>query len=89
MVITSEDIRKKFLELLQEIVSREEAAKWSTDYQKALDLGILEFYPLNEEDKIWDALEFIELYYEKLDPLNYLYSRQDLLEYMSNKNWNK
>ena len=50
MNITLNEIRMIFNNLINEIISREDAAKWAQIRQQAEDAGQLEYEPPQEED---------------------------------------
>lgn len=87
MVIKSEKIKLFFVELIEELISREKAQQEVIEIMHNYDVKNLEFYPAAYEDKIWDALQYIELYAEKVNNNTYLYSQKDLINYIKLNGW--
>lgn len=88
MVINSKDIKAIFKLLLADTPNcRKRAQEIVVNYQNMFDNNDLTFHPTEEEDKIWDALEFIDLYGEKVNKTTYIYSLLDLIKYMKENNW--
>lgn len=87
MVIKVKEIKELFDRLFEQSISREEAQKQAIEVREKFDIGNLEFYPKKDEDKIWDAVQFIELYAEKVDIGTYVYSENDLLNYIKGNGW--
>jgi hypothetical protein len=87
MVVKSEEVLLKLNQLTNRLISREDAQIWSIQYRDACDEGNLLFDPVSEELKIWDALQFIELFAEKISISEYLYSDIDLFNYSESNGW--
>lgn len=82
MVITSDEISELLIRLSKNLISREEADVLAIEMRDAYDEGRLIFQPESDEDRIWEAIEFLELFAEKVDPDTYLYGPTDLLDFM-------
>ena len=87
MIIRVEYIKEMLFQLKNGSISREEASNWAIKFREAYDNKRLIFSPLSKENDIWDALQFIELFSEKIEPETYLYSNIDLEEYIKQKGW--
>lgn len=87
MVIKTNDIKELFSLLSGKIISRENAQEKVIKIRESYDNGNLEFFPRENENEIWDAVQFIELFAEKLEENTYLYSENDLINYIKEKNW--
>ena len=87
MVVTAQEITNILIKLSKNVISREEAQDWAIKCRNAFDANDLIFFPLDEEEKIWDALQFIELYAEKIDRETFLYSNYDLSIFIDENNW--
>ena len=87
MILSAEEIAKIFIELKDETISREMASDLAQTYREEFDKKNLIFSPSSKEHEIWDAMQFIELFSEKIDRNTYLYSDSDLYKYMIDKGW--
>lgn len=87
MVIEVKDIQKLLSQLSKMVFSREQAQEQAIEIRETYDKGILEFHPKEYEDKIWDAVQFIELFAEKIEENTYLYSEKDLNNYIKENGW--
>lgn len=78
MVINLVEIRKIFIDLLEEKISREDAAMMGYKLREAFDNNDLVFIPTDDESKIWDAIIFLDGI-DLLDaPNSYLHNRKDI-----------
>jgi len=89
MVIKSNDIKELLFLLSESEISREDAQEKAIKIREAYDNGDLEFYPKEYENKIWDAVQFIELFAEMVEENTYLYSENDLINYVKVMGWAK
>ena len=87
MVIEIRDVKKLLSQLSKKAFSREHAQKQAIEIRETYDKGKLDFYPKEYEDKIWDAIQFIELFAEKIGENTYLYSENDLNNYIKENGW--
>jgi hypothetical protein len=87
MVIKTNDIKELFSLISEKKISRENAQEKAIEIRESYDNGNLEFYPKEYENEIWDAVQFIELFAEKLEENTYLYSENDLISYVREKGW--
>lgn len=87
MVIKVNEIKKLFSQLFNKLISRESAQQIAIGIRDNYDNGNIEFYPLECENQIWDAVQFIELFAEKIDESTYLYSESDLMHYLQENGW--
>lgn len=87
MVVDVKDIKELLAQLAKKSISREKAQEQAVVFRETYDSGSLEFYPLEYETKIWDAVQYIELFAEKIDINTYLYSDNDLLNYIKENDW--
>lgn len=81
MNITLNEIRMIFNNLINEIISREDAAKWAQIRQQAEDAGQLEYEPPQEEDRIWKGIQYLLGVDLKEDPITYLHTVEDFISY--------
>ncbi len=81
MKITIDEIKNILNDLIEENISREEAANWAVRRQLAFDAYDLEFEPKSEENRIWDSI----IYLIGVDLLNYeggnLHSIEDFIDF--------
>ena len=87
MVIKTKDIRELFSLLSEKKISRENAQEKAIKVRDNYDNGSLDFYPREYENKIWDAVQFIELFAEMIEENTYLYSENDLINYIRENGW--
>lgn len=87
MVIQSKDIKELFSLLSEKKIKRENAQEKAITVRDSYDNENLEFYPKEHENKIWDAVQSIELFAEKVEENTYLYSENDLTNYIRKNGW--
>jgi len=87
VVITEEEISKIFKQLLENLIARENAQEWVSEIEELLEKEEPKFPRNNDEDKILDALEYIQMYALKENPQTYLFSKVDLSNYIKSNNW--
>lgn len=82
MIITIQEVKEILLNLMQNTITRESAEAWAIVRRNASDLGELEYSLKSDEERIWNAIQFIELFAEKVDIGVYLYDETDLRDYI-------
>jgi len=87
MVIKANDIKVLFKLLSEKSISRENAQEQAIKIRDAYDNRNLEFYPAVYENKIWFAIQYIELFAEKVEVNTYLYSENDLFNFINKNGW--
>jgi hypothetical protein len=87
VVITEEEISKIFKQLLENLIARENAQEWANEKEELLEKEESKFLRTNDDDKIFDALEYIQMYALKENPQAYLFSKVDLSNYIKSNNW--
>ena len=60
VIVKEKTVRQLLLRLLKKIVSREDAQNKAIEIRKLFDKGSVKFDPETDEDKIWDAVQYIE-----------------------------
>ena len=85
MKITTDHINYLFAGLINNNITREAAQDQAFEIQQANDAGQVQYDSAQEEDKIWNALEFIQLYAERSN--DYVYSMEDLIDFISENGW--
>jgi len=75
------EINEIFEKLLNEKISREATSNWALDIQNAQDSNLLEFFPSEDEEIIWDAILFLIGVDIKDSPDTYLYNDEDIKSY--------
>lgn len=87
MKISLNEIKEAFVSLIKEDKSREEIATWAQKLQFAEDDGNLEYIPPNEEDKIWDGIEYLTGVDLKDIDGSYLHSVENFIQYKIEKDF--
>lgn len=85
MKISLNEIRQAFDSLIKEKKSREELAAWAQKFQLSEDDGDLEYDPPNEEDIIWDGIEYLMGVDLKDVDGSYLHSIKSFVQYKHEK----
>lgn len=88
MLLTIEDIKCKFNELINEEISREDADEWAYIRMQAYDDGNLEFQPSNDQELLWGAIQYLYGIDIKDSPSSYLHSLEDI-QVVFETTWNK
>lgn len=88
MLLTIEDIKSKFNELINEEISREDADKWAYIRMQAYDDGNLEFQPSSDQELLWGAIQYLYGIDIKDSPSSYLHSLEDI-QVVFETTWNK
>lgn len=70
-----------FDNLISGDISKEDASNWAKQRQKAEDSGNLEYEPTSKEQKIWDAILYLEGVDLKDAPDSYLHTAEDFHDY--------
>jgi|688.fasta_scaffold696911_2 hypothetical protein len=81
MNVTLNEIRIIFNNLINETISREDAAKWAQIRQQAEDAGQLQYEPPQEEDRIWKGIQYLLGVDLKEDLITYLHTVEDFRSY--------
>ena len=76
--ISFTDMRAILEDLLNENMSREEAANWASGLREAEDRGKLEYHPKDAESALWEAILFIGGIDLQSSPDTYLHSKEDI-----------
>ncbi len=82
VTVTLEDIKLILSELLENKITREKASAWALNLRKTGDEMNLEYSPQGEENKIWEALLFIEGIDLQDDPTSYLHNDIDIKRFL-------
>lgn len=88
MLLTIDDIKGKFSELLAGKISREDADRWAYERMQALDAGSLEFNPKSDEEFLWSAIQYLYGVDTKDSPDEYMHSLDDIQKAFEDK-WNR
>lgn len=81
MVITLEEIRVTFKNVIERNRSREWAADWAKTRREAFDQNNLIFVPSSAEKSIWQAIIYLGVMDLKDSPTSYLHDELDVLAY--------
>ncbi len=85
MQVSANDVKKIFQQLIDEKLSREEVAEWAYTRIQAYDNDELEFFPQEEESRIWETLQYFEGVDLKEDVNTYLHIKSDFVQELSEK----
>jgi hypothetical protein len=85
MQVSANEVKEIFQQLIDEKLSREEVAEWAYSRTQAYDNEQLEFFPLEEELKIWETLQYFEGVDLKENPDKYLHVKSDFVQEFSDK----
>ena len=85
MQLTVEQVNQIFKSLISSEISREDSDRWAYERMKAFDLGELEFSPLNDEEKLWGAVQYLYGIDTKISPNEYMHSLDEIRETFEEK----
>lgn len=88
MLLTIDDIKGKFFELITGEISREDADRWAYERMQAFDAGTLEFQPKYDEEFLWSAIQYLYGVDTKDSPDEYMHSLEDIERAFEEK-WNR
>ena len=72
------EVNIKIQDFLDGNLSREEVSSWALKMQNAQDLKILEYVPKEDENIIWESIQFLVGIDLKCSPNEYLHSLRDI-----------
>jgi len=87
VIIELNEIKQAFNYLIKEQKTREELANWAQKLQHAEDNGSLQYYPPDEEDKIWDGIEYLMGVDLKDADGSYLHSKESFIKYKKERDF--
>ena len=87
MLLTIDDIKEKFSELIVGKISREEADRWAYERMQALDSGSLIFQPACDEEFLWSAIQYLYGVDTKDSPDEYMHSLEDIQKKFAQKRY--
>ena len=73
----------KFSDLLNNKVSRESVSKWAYETRLLIDDIKVQYLPIEDEEKIWKAILFLEGIDLLDSPTEYLHNTEDIKDYLS------
>lgn len=79
--ITLESLQQILEKVINSEISREEAANWAFEHQTAFDQNNLVFDPPENENQIWEALDFLCGIDLEAAPENYLHGMNEIIDY--------
>ena len=85
MEITLLKVKKKFIDLLSDKISREEVDRWAYSIIQQEELGNLKFFPLKERDKIWAGVMYLYGIDIQESPGKYLHTKEDIRQALNEK----
>lgn len=78
MTINVEMVKMITVQLLNKERSREQVAEWAFDLMKADDNNELEYEPMQDEELLWDSIDFLQGVDLKDTPNSYLHNEEDI-----------
>lgn len=87
MIVTVNDVNEIFTKLINSEITRENADCWAYEKMEAFDSKELEFQPIADHEKIWDAIQYLYGIDTKLSPKEYMHSI-DEVEQAFKERWN-
>jgi len=81
MQVSLPEITETFQNVLNGYVSRQQARQWAEERMHAYHEGQLEFSPVEEEDKLLDALLYMEEVETKTESNQWQHDRGEILNY--------
>lgn len=88
MLLTIDEVREIFRELISGKISREEADRWAYERMRAFDSDSLEFEPIIDEEFLWSAIQYLYGVDTKVSPNEYLHSIEEIKQTFESR-WNK
>jgi hypothetical protein len=86
MKVTFDEIKKIINNLIDESMTREQISDWALLRQKAEDREDLEYEPNKEEERIWNAIIYLQGVDLKNIDGGYLHSKQDFIQFRKQMN---
>ena len=81
MIVSLADISCAFDDLISGDRSREDIAGWASLVERAEDSGHLEYDPCTEEERIWDAIDYLTGVDLLTIPSGYLHDIKNFQDY--------
>jgi hypothetical protein len=85
MQVSANEVKEIFQQLIDEKLSREEVAEWAFIQTQAYDNEQLEFFPPEEECRIWETLQYLECVDLKENNETYLHVESDFFQEFRDK----
>lgn len=81
MIVSLDEIKQIFEELIKEKKTREQISAWAKIRQQANDTDELEYEPANEKNRIWRSIKYLlGVDLRDIDG-SYLHSLENLIEF--------
>jgi len=80
MQVSANEVKEIFQQLIDEKLSREEVAEWAFIRTQAYDNEQLEFFPPEQEGRIWETLQYLEGVDLKENNDTYLHVKSDFFQ---------
>lgn len=78
IVVSIRDVQSTFKALIAGTMTREQADRWAFERIDAFDQQELRFEPVDEEERIWSALQYLYGIDLQEEPGTYLHSLDDI-----------
>lgn len=85
MQLKLDEVNELFEKLINLEITRENADRWAYKRMQALDLGELEFIPASDEQKLWDAIQYLYGIDTKVSPDEYMHPVEEIRENFEEK----
>lgn len=85
MEITLAEVKQKFIDLLNDKISREEVDRWAYSIIQQEELGNISFSPPDDKDKIWSGVMYLYGIDIQEEPGEYLHTKEDIREALKEK----
>lgn len=85
MDITLADVKKKFREILNGTMSREEVDSWAYSIIQKHEVGEVIFFPPTDKMRIWSGIKYLHGIDIQVAPNVYLHNEEDIKEAYLNK----
>lgn len=85
MQLKLDEVNELFQKLINSEITREDADRWAYKRMQALDSGELEFIPAADEQKLWDAIQYLYGIDTKVSPYEYMHPVEEIRETFEEK----
>lgn len=80
MLLTLNDIKEVFNNLIKEKITREQADRWAYERMQSFDADTLYFEPKEKEELLWDAIQYLYGIDSKVSPTEYMHPLDEIKE---------
>lgn len=79
------DVRRVFLDVLEERLTREAADRWAYSIIQKSEAGNIDFVPSTDREKIWSGIMYLYGIDSQDSPTEYLHSMDDIRNALDDK----